>query len=255
MNVLVLGATGKTGRELVKQLLERDHDVRLVVRSPGKLPDEVAGRPKASVIEASILDLTDDELAGHVEGCDAVVSCLGHVLDFRGIYGEPRKLCTDATRRACEAIDRLRPSEPTRFILMNTVGVANPELGEQRTWHDRGLLTLLRHVLPPHRDNELAAEHLQQVVGTESEHVEWCCVRPDSLIDAEVSGYVIEPSPSTGLFTGRPTTRANVGHFMCELIDKAELWSKWKFRMPVIMNAQVDREKDVGLQAESPGAA
>jgi hypothetical protein len=71
------------------------------------------------------------------------------------------------------------------------------------------------------------------------------------LIDAEVSAYVIEPSPITGILTGRPTARANVAHFMCELIEDEALWSKWKFGMPVIMNAMPDSER----KTDSPSAS
>jgi hypothetical protein len=63
-------------------------------------------------------------------------------------------------------------------------------------------------------------------------------VRPDSWIDAEVSPYDIQESPTTGILSGRPSAPSNVVHFMTELIDDAELWSTWKFRMPAIMNSQ-----------------
>ena len=131
-----------------------------------------------------------------------------------------------------------RPLKPTKFILMNTVGVRNPDLEEKRAWYERGLLFLLRHMLPPHRDNETAAAHLLRHVTKENEHIEWCSVRPDSLVNAEISAYDIEESPTTGLFAGRPTARSNVAHFMMELIENAELWKTWKFRMPVIMNSR-----------------
>jgi hypothetical protein len=120
---------------------------------------------------------------------------------------------------------------------MNTVGVQNLDLEEKRIWFERGLLTLLRHTLPPHRDNETASEYLNKNVGKENKHIEWCSVRPDSLINAQISPYEIIESPTTGIFTGRPTTRSTVAHFMAELIENAELWSMWKFRMPVIMNS------------------
>ena len=97
MNILVVGATGKTGRPLVELLLGKNHKVRIIVRSPHKLPAGILENPNTTVIEASILDLTDEEMTEHVRGCDAVVSCLGHVMDFKGIFGEPKKLCTDAT--------------------------------------------------------------------------------------------------------------------------------------------------------------
>lgn len=235
---LVVGATGMTGRPLVEQLLDSDHAVRVVVRSPHKFPAEVLEHPNMKVLSASILDLTDEELSDQVKDCDAVISCLGHVLDFKGMFGHPRKLCTDATRQLCEAIELNSPSEPTKFILMNTVGVPNPSCNEKRSLLERGLLALLHHTLPPHRDNETAAEYLHQNVGTNNVHIEWCSVRPDSLINAQVSPYEINESPTTGIFTGRPTSRANVAHFMTELIGNEELWRKWKFRMPVIMNSK-----------------
>ena len=74
MTVLVVGATGKTGRALVEQLLGKGHNVRAIVRSPRKLPAKVRDHPNATVIEASVLDLTDEEMAKHVRDCDAVVS-------------------------------------------------------------------------------------------------------------------------------------------------------------------------------------
>ncbi len=98
-------------------------------------------------------------------------------------------------------------------------------------------LTLLRHTIPPHRDNETAAEYLYRNVGNENKYIEWCSVRPDSLIDAQISPYKIIESPTTGIFSGRPTTRSNVAHFMTELIENTELWNTWKFKMPVIMNS------------------
>jgi len=233
---LVLGATGKTGLPLVEQLLAKNHKVRVVVRSSNKLSAEVLENPNAKIIEASILDLSDKEMAEHVKGCDAVISCLGHNLDFNGMFGNPKMLCTDATRRLCLAIENNNSSKITKFILMNTVGVQNPNLNEKRRWFERLLLTVLRYTVSPHRDNETAAEHLHEIVGTKNKHIEWCSVRPDTLVNAEVSPYEIDASPSTGIFTGRPSTRSNVAHFMIELIEKPKLWSKWKFQMPVIMN-------------------
>jgi len=226
-----------TGRRLVEQLLGKNYKVRIIVRSSDKLPADIVENPNTISIEASVLDLTDEEVTEHVKDCDAVVSCLGHVMNFKGIFGEPKKLCTDATRNLCNSLEKHSLPKPTKFILMNTVGVQNPDLEEKRNWVERGLLTLLHHTLPPHRDNETAAEYLHKIVGKENKSIEWCCVRPDSLINAQVSPYDISESPTTGIFSGRPTARSNVAHFMTNLIENEELWNTWKFRMPVIMNS------------------
>jgi hypothetical protein len=237
MTVLVVGATGNTGRPLVEQLLEKNYKVRVIVRSPSKLPAAVLENPNLMVTEASLLELTDEEMTEHVNGCDAVVSCLGHVINFRGLFGKPRKLCTDAVRRLCNAIEENQSSTPTKFILMNTVAVKNPDLNEKRTLVESGLLMFYRQVLPPAGDNESAARYLYKTVGKGSNHIEWCCVRPDTLTNTEFCPYKISESPASSVFSGLPTARSNVAHFMTELVGDEELWSRWKFRMPVIVNS------------------
>jgi hypothetical protein len=210
----------------------------VIVRGSHRLPEEIIKHPNITVLDASILDLVEEKLVDIVNGCDAVISCLGHTTNFKGIFGEPKKLCTDATRYLCNAIETNGPTSPTKFILMSTVGVPNPDNREQRTWIERGLLTLLSWLIPPHKDNETALEYLHTTVGKENKYLEWCIVRPDSLIDADVSQYDTTESPTTGIFSGRPTTRSNVAHFMTKLSEDNALWSKWKFKMPVIMNTK-----------------
>ena len=222
----------------MEQLLAQGNSVRVIVRARHRLPTAVLDHPDLTIIEASILDLSDARLREIVAGCDAIVSCLGHVISVRGIFGAPRKLCTEATRRLCEAIESNRPATPTKFVLMNTVGVSNPSLEERRTLLDRVVVTCLRWFIPPHSDNEDAAAHLHATVGERSQYIEWCSVRPDSLINAAVSSYDVVESPVTGIFSGRPTSRANVAHFMARLIGDDTVWARWRYRMPVIMNEQ-----------------
>ena len=235
--ILVVGATGMTGQPLIEQLLNKGHQVRIVVRSREKLSPFVSEHPNLSVKQASLLDLSDAEMIAQVRGCDVIISCLGHVLSFKGMFGQPRKLCTDAVRRLSNAVEKTNPAQPVKLILMNTVGVRNPDGDAKRTLGERALLSVLRRTIPPHKDNETAAEHLLSTVGKNSPHIQWVIVRPDTLINADISAYDIEPAPTTGIFTGRPTTRANVAHFMVDLTENAEMWVRWKFKMPVIMNA------------------
>ena len=54
------------------------------------------------------------ELNEYVEGCNAIVSCLGHNMSFQGIFGKPRKLVTDATKRLCSAINE---GEPKKYFI------------------------------------------------------------------------------------------------------------------------------------------
>mmetsp|Transcript_50717 Transcript_50717/g.115195 ORF Transcript_50717/g.115195 Transcript_50717/m.115195 type:complete len:272 (+) Transcript_50717:88-903(+) len=255
--VLVLGGTGNTGRPLAQQLLLRGFAVRMIVRSPQKLPPELATNPSATIIEGAVLDLSDQELERHVAGCVAIVSCLGHVISCAGMFGPPRRLVTQAIKRVTEAAIRARVSSgevgrPVKVILMSTVGVSDPTSAQDRavrnTCGQHCVFACLRCCLPPHADNEDAAVALRGVaqVGPHGS-VEWCAVRPDDLISGDLSEYTIQPDLSTSLFDADSTTRENVAHFMCELIENDECWGKWKGRMPVVLN----RPKQVDSSAES----
>jgi nucleoside-diphosphate-sugar epimerase len=238
MTTLVVGASGATGRTLVQHLLDRGQDVRAIVRTPDTLPVSVRNHAKLSVIQASLLDLSDAEMARHVDGCHAVASCLGHNLTLRGVFGHPRRLVTEATRRLCEAIKRGEPEGAVRFVLMNTAGNSNRDLRERVSIAERCVLGLIRLLIPPHSDNESAADYLRTEIGQEDAAVEWVVVRPDSLTNAdEVTGYQLHPSPTRSpIFNAGKTSRINVGHFMAALITDDGLWREWQGQMPVIYN-------------------
>lgn len=238
MNILVVGASGATGRLLVEQLLERGHFVKVIVRSPQRLPEAWRNHERLAAIQASVLDLSDAELAEHVQGCDAVASCLGHNLTFKGVYGQPRRLVTDAVRRLSQAIKANRPAKPIKFVLMNTVGNRNRDRHEPIPLAQHLVIGLLRLLLPPHVDNEQAAAYLRTQIGQHDTLIEWAAVRPDGLTDEEmVTAYDIFPSPIvSAIFGSGKTSRINVGHFMAELITNEECWQQWKGQMPVIYN-------------------
>lgn len=238
MNILIVGASGATGRLLTEELLDRGHFVRAIVRSPGKLPAAVRNHDNLSVIQASVLELSDAELAQHVRGCEAVASCLGHNVTLKGMYGHPRKLVTDATRRLCDAVRANRPAQSTKYVLMSTTGYRNSTIDDPLPFTQKLIVGLLRLVLPPHADNEQAAGYLVNKVGRNDKLIEWAAVRPDNLIDEdEVTPYDVYPSPlRSAIFGSGQTSRINVGHFMADLITEDDIWQQWQGQLPVIYN-------------------
>lgn len=238
MMALVVGATGATGRLLAEQLLLRDLRLRVIVRSSERLPAPLRNHANLSTTEASLLDLSDVDLAGHVRGCEAVASCLGHTLSLRGVFGKPRRLVTEATARLCAAIKTNHPEKPVKFVLMNTAGNRNPDLQEKRSFGERVVIGLIRMMVPPQRDNEQAAEHLRVAIGKADQTIDWVVVRPDSLVDEdEVTEYELHHSPTRSpIFNPGKTSRINVANFMARLMTEDDAWSIWKGQMPVIYN-------------------
>jgi nucleoside-diphosphate-sugar epimerase len=239
--ILVLGGTGRTGRRVLAQLLARGASVRAIVRSAARLPAELTGHPRLQVSEADLLGLSDEELRRHLAGCQAVVSCLGHTVSFQGVYGGPRHLVEQAVLRIGRAAKVLRPSPPLRLVLISSVSVNAPaSTDSRRAGFERAVLWAVRAALPPAGDNQRAADFLCQAIGTADPHLEWVIVRPDTLIEGEVTRYTIHPAPVSSLFKPDRSRMANVAHFMSELACEPGPWEEWKGRLPVIVDDQTD---------------
>jgi len=236
--VLLVGGTGRTGRRVLEQLLSRDISVRVIVRSARKLPAGAAESAKLTVVEADLLSLGDEELRRHVLGCDAVISCLGHVISLRGVFGPPHDLVTQAATRLCRAIEAQRPARPVKFILMSSVSVNHPGGRDTRRGTlEKGFVWMLRGLVPPARDNQRAADFLYGTIGMTHPFAQWAVVRPDTLLDGDVSGYALHEGLISSLARPDSTNMANVAHFMRELVTNPKAWDDWKGKLPVIVNA------------------
>jgi len=241
MKILVIGASGATGRHVVQQLLLKGNNVRIIVRSKENLPSAWHEDENLKIITASLLELNENELLKYTSNCDAIASCLGHNITFKGIYGKPRKLVTDATKRLCKAIKNSKPKSPVKYVLMNTSGNSNRDLNEPISFAQKCVISLLRLLLPPHVDNEQAADFLRTQIGQNDRHIEWVAVRPDGLINQDtVTDYEIHQSPiKSAIFNAGKVSRINVAHFMSSLITDNTLWTKWKGQMPVIYSKTI----------------
>ena len=73
MKLLIFGATGGTGRELLKQALDQGHNVTAYARNPAKM--EELQHPCLEVISGDVLDppAVENAVAGH----DTVFSTIG----------------------------------------------------------------------------------------------------------------------------------------------------------------------------------
>jgi putative NADH-flavin reductase len=191
VNILVFGATGPTGHEVVMQALSRGHAVTAFVRNPQTLSisDE-----RLRVVTG---DTTRDEpkIAEAVRGQDAVVSALGRRSTFSSDH-----LIERSMRAIVPAMER---AGVRRLILMSAFGV-----GESR--RDAPLVprimyrVLLRDIFA---DKQAGEEHLRR------SSLEWTIVYPVLLTDGPLTGSyrVGERLELHGL---PKISRADVAHFI-----------------------------------------
>ena len=222
----------------MNQLLEKGHEVKAFARNITKFSTEIITHKKFDVIGTSVLDMSEEELENHTKGCDAIVSTLGHNLSFKGMFGNPRQLVTDSIKKLCKVSENTK-NKHVKIILMNTVGCKNEDLKEKVSFFENCVFFLLRYLIPPHSDNENAANYLRTLIGQNHSNIEWVAVRPDSLInEKEISPYTTHSSPIHTLFKPGKTSRINVAHFISELISNKKIWIEWKGKMPVIYNKE-----------------
>jgi len=236
--VVVLGATGATGKLVVQELINRNHMVKAVVRLDSSLPSAISSHENVSIITGTILEFSDEEMNELVKDCDAVISCLGHNITLKGMFGQPHKLVTQSIEKISDSIRNNIPNKKTKIVLMNSSGNSNRDLDESVSFTQKCVVALIRALVPPHRDNEKASDYLRGIIGQNNRDLEWVAVRPDGLVNHDqVSKYEIYPSPiRSAIFDAGEISRINVAHFMVELILNENVWDKWKGQMPVIYN-------------------
>jgi putative NADH-flavin reductase len=110
MKLLILGATGQTGAELVRQGIARGFDVTALVRSPQKI---TIAADRLEVVAGSPLD--KEVLTRVLAGKDAVLSALGHT-DLKESY-----LVTEA---AAALLKAMHASAASRLVIVSSTLVA-----------------------------------------------------------------------------------------------------------------------------------
>lgn len=160
MKVLVLGATGGTGRLIVHEALEKGHSVVALVRSKANAPD----LPGAQIIEGDAR--SEATIASAMGGCDAVVSALGTGMGRRKV-----DLLTVATRSMITAMTR---NGVRRLVCVSALGVGNSR-GHGGFVFDRLFLPLL--LSEAYKDKE------RQEATIRASQLDWVLVRPAMLTD------------------------------------------------------------------------
>ena len=80
--LLILGATARVGRHVLRQALAAGHEVTVLVRTPSKLPPEAGGR-----VSVSMGDLSAPVPLDLIRGQEALINCAGHVADGETFVG------------------------------------------------------------------------------------------------------------------------------------------------------------------------
>lgn len=235
MKVLVLGASGATGKSVVKYLLENKIVVKAVVRGNSPYIKKVEGNSGVEIVKGNINEFTVSELESLQNDCQAVVCCLGHNVTAKGLFGKPRNLVYDAVKGICNVAKTSRKTG-LKFILMSTIAYKNKKNNEKADFAESLILKTMEYVLPPHRDNMKAGDYLVNEIGKNEEKIKWVAVRPDGLINKEDEEYELYAQPQSSLFKPRQTSREQVACFMKDLLTDEKLWESWKYKTPVIYN-------------------
>ena len=208
MKLLVLGATGGTGRLIVHDALEKGHSVVALIRSKASAPD----LPGADIIEGDARDA--GALMRALDGCDAVVSSLGTGLSpFSEV-----SLLTEATHELIPAMGR---SGVRRLVCISALGVGDSR-GHGGFVFDRLFMPLLlRHA---YKDKG------RQEAAIRASSLDWVIVRPAMLTNDPARGSLRAIADLAGVNGGK-VARADVARFVVEQLAT----NTWLKQTPVLM--------------------
>ena len=192
MRILVVGATGGTGRQLVQQALELGHEVTAFVRNPARLKIE---HPNLRVAQGNVLNYAS--VAEAMRGQQAVVSALGHKRFFY-----PNKILSEGTRNILRA---MKACNVPRFICESSLGVGSAvgRLGLPST------LFVVPFILPMYFRDRVRQE---QIIA-ESD-VDWVIVRATILTNAAPRGEYRHGTNVGNYLLPTRISRADVANFM-----------------------------------------
>src|SRR4030095_865785 len=110
MKLLIIGGTGGTGRELIKQALEQGYQLTALVRNPDSMK---ISHPNLRIEKGNVLD--PDKVQEVVKGQDAVLSALGHKKFFIRT--------TILSRGTKNIIEAMKKHNVSRFICITSLGI------------------------------------------------------------------------------------------------------------------------------------
>jgi putative NADH-flavin reductase len=205
VKVLIIGATGATGRVLMREALEQGHEVTALARNPSALAPE-DHRPR--VLQGNALDASEVEAA--VAGQDAVLSALG----TRST--RPTTLFSQSTHNLISAMNK---HGVRRLVCITGIG-AGESKGHVGFLYDRIMLPFV--VKNIYEDKNRQEEAIKQ------SDLDWVIVRPARLTDEAAKGeYRVYLG---GSYTAKTISRADVAAFMlAQLTDET-----YVHKMPVI---------------------
>lgn len=206
MKVLVLGATGGTGRLIVREAAAKGHSVVALVRSKAKA--DLAGA------ELVVGDARDEgALSRALDGCDGAISSLGTGMSlFRKMT-----LLSTATRALVEAMGA---RGVRRLVCITGLG-AGDSRGHGGFVLDNIVLPLFLRTIYEDKDRQ------EEVVRASD--LDWVLVRPMVLNDKPATGQVRATTDLSGIHGGE-IARGDVAKFVVEQLTSDE----WLHRTPLI---------------------
>ncbi|QKG93262.1 NAD-dependent epimerase/dehydratase family protein [Halorubrum sp. SS7] len=204
MRIAVFGASGRTGRPLVEQALDRGHEVVAFVRDPASLSSSVRDDDRVAVVagDAYTGDGVDRAVGGDEASVDAVVSVLGQT------DGSPDDLLTAAGEHVLAAMDQ---HGVDRFVTL--VGAGVREEGESVSLGGRVMESLLK--LLARAALEDARDHVETVRTSDAR---WTVVRAPRLTEDEHTGAFRHGTDLT-LGMRDAAARANVAAFVLDCLE------------------------------------
>ena len=192
MKLIIIGGTGGTGKQLIKQSLDQGHLVTAIVRNPKKVKKT---HQNLKVVQGNVLDLASFEHA--FQGQDAVISALGHKRFFI-----KTTILSEGTKNIICAMEKYQIK---RFICITSLGINDSrfKLGLYYTLFVIPVILLFYFL-----DKEKQERHIV------NSNLDYTIVRPGQLTNGKKRGIYKHGEGLGSYILTKMISRADVAHFI-----------------------------------------
>jgi len=202
MNIIVFGATGTVGKEIVKQALEKGYDVTAFLRNPGKMT--FLNHPNLRVYTGDVTNA--EEVKNAVKNHDAVFCALGD-----GRAGKIRALGT------LNIIHAMNSVAVRKLICLSTLGIGDSYGNLNFIWKHIMFGMLLKKAF---NDHKLQEEYIR------NSDLDYTIVRPSALTDGAITGGYAIGFDEKYKKLNLKISRADVADFMLRQLHREDYLKK-----------------------------
>lgn len=209
MKILLFGATGRTGKLILKKALEDGHKVTAIVRDKTRVQE-----PGADLVQGTPYD--KETVLTTIKGCDAVISTLNVSRTTDNPWAKLRSPKDFMSRSIQNALEGMKENNVKRIVVLSTLGAGDSKDKMPKLFNLFISMTNIKYAFKDHtRQEEILAQS----------DSDWTVIRLPMLTSDEGENEIIV-NMGDGTRLNKNINRETVARFILNILNEDKYFRK-----------------------------